>query len=101
MPLDAYGGHYQIRDSTITGDGAAMNLVKGTTVTFGPGVRVDVDGPLATTGAGGGTVNVHSDTEVSCASLTDTGWDQALVEVNDPHKALRGIDAGAFADVRR
>jgi len=101
VPLDAYGGDYQIRDTTITGDGAAMNLVKGATVTFGPDVTVDVDGPLATTGAGGGTVNIHSDTEVSCASLTDPGWDQALVVINDPHKALRGIDEGAFANVRR
>jgi hypothetical protein len=76
-------------------------VTERSTVVFGPGVTVDVDGPLATTGAGGGTVHVHGDTEVSCASLTDTGWDQALVEINDPHKALRGIDEGAFADVRR
>jgi hypothetical protein len=101
VPLDAYGGHYQIRDTTITGENAAMNLVEGATVILGPGVTIDVDGPLATTGLGGGSIHVHSDTEVSCASLTDPGWDQAVVKVNDPHGALWGIDEGAFADVRR
>ena len=101
VPLDAYGGHYQVRDTVITGDGAAMNLVEGATVILGPGVTVDVDGPLATSGLGGGSVHVHGDTEVSCASLTDPGWDQALAEINDPHGTLSGIDAGAFADVRR
>jgi hypothetical protein len=101
VPLDAYGGRYQIRDTTITGENAAMNLVEGATVILGPGVAIDVDGPLATTGLGGGSVHVHGDTEVLCASLTDTGWDQALVEINDPHGTLRGIDEGAFADVRR
>jgi hypothetical protein len=102
VPVDTYKGHVQILDGTvIKGEGAAFNLVEGATISVGSNCVIDVDGPLATSGQGGGEISISGDVDISCASLTPDNWDQSIVTIKDPHGATDGIDEGSRADVRR
>lgn len=100
VPLDTYGPNVQVKSSYIEGD-TAINFVEFANVSFSSGSEVNVDGPLASSGQGGGELAVSGNVDVSAPRLTDKNWDQSIVTFKDPHGATDGIAEGARADVRR
>lgn len=100
VALDTYGGHAQLLDTVLESDEAALNLVECASVSLDGGSRIDVGGPVATSGQGGGEVVFSGDTNVSCnGTLTPGNWDQSVVTFKDAHGVTDGIDNGSRAVV--
>jgi hypothetical protein len=104
VPLDTYDADVQILGTELKGDGAAINFVEGATVSLGSDCSVDVDGVLCTAGQKGGTLSMSNGgggADINCSALTTTGYEPALVTVEDVGGVLpNGLDKGDFADVR-
>ena len=103
VPLDTYDADVQVLDTELRGDGAAINLVEGAHVSLGNKCKVDVGGPLLTSGQKGGTLSLsagNGGADLNCSGLTSTEWEPALVTVEDAKGVAEGLDFGDYADVR-